>query len=84
MNKSALFYPLVDGVVPTKWYRYFLSVGKEKGMWSMWFIYYAHHHKLWTVGGGVVGVGMVGGGGGGGGGGCGGGGGGCGGVVEWR
>lgn len=40
------FTPIVDGLIPSRWYR---GQEKKKTMWTMWHIRYANDHKLYTV-----------------------------------
>jgi len=43
------FHPNVRGALPSIWYRVFENSGRARNMWSIWFIYYMHVNKLFSV-----------------------------------
>ena len=47
--KDKTFHPYVNGLVMTSWYKEFEKSGREKSMWTMWFIWYTHKHDLFCL-----------------------------------
>lgn len=43
------FDPGVPGTVPGQWYRDFLTQGREKDMWEIWFLRFMHDENLYTL-----------------------------------
>lgn len=49
VSKNNAFQPFVPGLIQSTWYKKFLNEGKANSMWTMWFIFYAWHHKQYTL-----------------------------------
>ena len=48
-SKDHKFCPCVPGLSSTMWYSKFRKEKTDDSMWSVWFIYYTHKEKLFTV-----------------------------------
>jgi len=47
LNKQ--FHPYVKGLIMTHWFKMFEKKGTHDSMWTMWFIYFSHENKLYTL-----------------------------------